>query len=99
MTEFRTKKLRLAEAKGAKTQAAKDLLDSFEAWHMTQKAGGDLSDDEVLDYGEQFERLQKQKVMDNDPDSLAFFNANKSMNAQRRNNRTAYKHKLIAKRK
>jgi kinesin family protein 6/9 len=99
VSDFKALKLRLSEAKGARVAAQKELLDSFEAWYISQKAAGDTSDDDVLDYGEQFERLQKQRVMDADPDSLAFFNANKSMRNTARQNRTAYKHKMVARRK
>eukprot|EP00941_MAST-03F_sp_MAST-3F-sp1_P002785 g2785.t1 len=96
--DFRVLKVKLADAKRAKNQAQQELVDAFEAWYMSQKASGDLSDEELLDYGEKFERLQMQKVMDDDPDSLAFFNANKAMRTTQRQNRTAYKHKLGKKR-
>ena len=73
------------KAEGKRIQ--KELLDAFEAWYAMKYTADGLQsdDDDVLDYGEQFDRLEKKKVIDNDPDSLAFFNAQKSMrNSMRR---------------
>eukprot|EP00469_Lotharella_globosa_P014891 CAMPEP_0167822014 /NCGR_PEP_ID=MMETSP0112_2-20121227/7198_1 /TAXON_ID=91324 /ORGANISM="Lotharella globosa, Strain CCCM811" /LENGTH=647 /DNA_ID=CAMNT_0007723209 /DNA_START=343 /DNA_END=2286 /DNA_ORIENTATION=+ len=39
------------------------------------------ADDDVLDDGEKFDALERQRIMEEDPDSLAFFNARKTMMA------------------
>ena len=61
-------------------------------WYMENKASGDRGD--AMDYGEQFDRMETAKIMENDPDSLAFFKANKSMRGARWKNKTALKNAL-----
>jgi len=39
----------------------------------------EINEPEILDDGEQFDALERQRVMDEDPDSIAFFNAKKTM--------------------
>ena len=39
---------------------------------------------EVLDYGEQFEKMELEKITAEDPDSVSFYNATKSV-ASRKN--------------
>lgn len=83
--------------KGERTETQKRLIDNFNIWFMDH----DLSrneDRDVLDYGEQFDRMEASRVMERDPDSLAFFKANKSMRGFKRNKRVALKNALQRKR-
>jgi len=65
------------------------LLSEFDLW-FTAQGGGDgegaeaaavtaTDDGDVLDDGEAFDRLEMERVASQDPDSLAYFNAQKRM--------------------
>lgn len=58
------------------------LLTGYEKW---SKGGGSparqMEDPDALDDAEAFERLENERVMANDPDSMAFFTAQKTMRA------------------
>lgn len=47
--------------------------------HAAPAPGLGATADDALDYGEQFERMEAQRVMADNPDSLPYFNAHKSM--------------------
>lgn len=64
------------------------LMSGFEAYYESRygSAGpepelGPAVDEqgEVLDYGEQFERMEMERIVSQDPDSLSFYNATKSV--------------------
>ena len=69
------------------------LVDSFETWHLSA-TGGDLPepepvfDEDKLDDGEAFEQMEMDRVVADDPDSLAFFQAHKKMNATKGANKS-----------
>ena len=60
--------------------------------------GNDVDHNDILDYGEQFDQLEAARVMEKDPDSLAFFQAQKSMRTTFRSNRNQIKAGLRKKR-
>ncbi len=75
---------------GAVAQASEELdnrragvLEAFETWFAANapaeaKGGPDVDDDgDALDVGEAFERLEMDRVAAEDPDSLAYFHAQK----------------------
>merc|ERR1712224_748723 len=53
------------------------MIESTENEATAEKEG----EEDVLDDGEQFENLEKQRILEENPDSLAFFNARKTMMA------------------
>ena len=69
------------------SEAAKiELCNTFLSWYnglyggMTQASATSASNgDDVLDDGEQFEILERQRVMEADPKSISFYNAKKAL--------------------
>ena len=64
------------------------LMTGFEEWYVSrygaaepEQSLGPAVDEqgEVLDYGEQFERMEMERIVAEDPDSLSFYNATKSV--------------------
>jgi len=106
MTELKElkKTLTVAKKQGLRQKAA--LLDAFNVWFKEQlKYAPQPEEDEeemespdVLDYGEQFDEMERTRVMEEDPDSLAFFKARKNMGNTLRSTRNARVHKLAKKR-
>ena len=88
---------RIEALKSKKSEAQRNLIDKFNLWFMEKTAHVEKGD--VLDYGEEFERLEATRVMDDDPDSLAFFRAHKSMKNSFRAKKNALKVSSIRKRK
>ena len=73
------------------------LMSGFDAWFVGKYGAGEPEPEasqalgpavdeqgEVLDYGEQFERMEMDKIVADDPDSLSFYNATKQV-ASRKN--------------
>jgi len=69
------------------------LISGFEAWYKERYGGAESEPDlgpavdetgEVLDYGEQFDKMEMEKITSEDPDSVSFYNATKSV-ASRKN--------------
>lgn len=54
------------------------LLEEFEAWYSTAE-GLVADDDDQLDDGEKFDKMEMERVVNDDPDSLAFFQSQKKM--------------------
>lgn len=88
---------------------AKSIFSSeFEEWNLMRERSGFAGDDagqrdgtdgyEKLDDNEAFERLEVERVMARDPDSLAFFNAQKTRRAHQTQNSTSIKQILKNKR-
>lgn len=86
---------------------AKSLLSSeFEEWNLIREQSGYTDDEagqkgegfEKLDDNEAFERLEVERVVARDPDSLAFFNAQKTRRAHQTQNSTSIKQILRNKR-
>ena len=55
---------------------------------VNRSAGGGSSDDD-LDEGERFEALEMNRVMDDDPDSVAFYSAKKALQARQSSKKAA----------
>lgn len=88
------------------TSAKQALIDSFNQWYASARPttgmGGPESEEQdeadVLDDGEQFEQLEITRVMNQDPDSLAFFQAQKKMRSTANHDRTSNMRKQKLKR-
>jgi hypothetical protein len=106
MTDLKELKKSLAAVKKAGLKQKAELLDSFNLWFKEQLRFAPIPDEEdeemdspdVLDYGEQFDQMERSRVMEEDPDSLAFFKARKNMGNTLRSTRNARVHKLAKKR-
>jgi len=98
------KTLTVAKKQGLRQKAA--LLDAFNVWFKEQlkyapqpeEEEEEMESPDVLDYGEQFDEMERTRVMEEDPDSLAFFKARKNMGNTLRSTRNARVHKLAKKR-
>lgn len=99
-------KTTLGQIQGKSEYIKNELANSFSMWNGTMnindtydakesKRGGDL---DQLDDQEAFDRLEVERVMQNDPDSLAFFNAQKTKRALMTQNSVAIKTALRNKR-
>lgn len=69
-------------------QCRHKLMSGFEGYYNSRygAAGPEVAigpavdeDGEVLDYGEQFERMEMERIVAEDPESLSFYNATKSV--------------------
>jgi len=106
MTDLKELKKSLSAVKKAGLKQKAELLDSFNLWFKEQLKFAPIPDEEeeemdspdVLDYGEQFDEMERSRVMEEDPDSLAFFKARKAMGNTLRSTRNARVHKLKNKR-
>jgi hypothetical protein len=74
-----------------KTEAAKiELCNAFLTWYnglyggMEQAPTTAAPSDEQLDDGEQFDILERQRVIDSDPNSIAYYNARKALQVQKK---------------
>lgn len=73
--------------KQSKLKLCQSFLEWFRSRYQAKAAGassGELAavaESDALDDGEQFEKLERERIMEEDPDSLAFFNAKKTMMA------------------
>jgi len=106
LEELKKLKGKLALAKEKALQAKSILLDRFEEWY-TANGGGTEEDDltngpengqDDLDYGEQFEALERERVRNSDPESLAFFNSRKMMAQTKRATKSGTLHAMAKKR-
>ena len=97
--------VQLGSSKEKALQVKSNLLDRFEEWYAAN-GGGTVQDEEEsemggaddLDYGEQFEALERERVRNSDPDSLAFFNSRKMMTQTKRLTKTGTQHAMAKKR-
>ncbi len=94
--KYKESRSRVLSLKSDKTEAQSKLIDKFNMWFMEKTAHVDKGD--VLDYGEEFERMEAMRVMEDDPDSLAFFRAQKSMRSTFRAKKNALKVSSMRKR-
>ena len=80
----------LSEVQANATSAKEALAESFsQAQALAASAGFDAAGpDDELDDQEAFDRLEVQRVMESDPDSLAFFHAQKTRRANKTQNMT-----------
>lgn len=89
-----TARSQIQEATAQADEARKELLDSFNAWYAanfndpiesyTAPPPPPPENKEVMDDDEQFEQMQMQRVLDTDPESLAFERARANINSSRR---------------
>jgi len=87
-------------------QAAKvELVQKFDEWYSQSRpttsavqAGPEDEEGDAMDDGELFEQLELNRVSEEDPDSLAFFQAQKKMNNTANHNRTSNMRKQKLKR-
>ena len=93
---YKKSRSRVLSLKSDKTEAQRKLVDKFNLWFMEKTAH--LEKGDVLDYGEEFERLESIRVMEDDPDSLAFFRAQKSMRSTFRSKKNVLKVSSMRKR-
>lgn len=89
------------------SQRKNQLIEDFERWHAggpkfgANKSSNNFDDDEPdqMDDGEKFEQMELDRVTEDDPDSLAFFQAQKHMKATANLDRTSNLRKQKLKRK
>lgn len=65
------------------------MLERFEEWYQSQHGNMPV---------EQFEALERERVRNDDPDSLAFFNSRKLMTKTRRATKSMSQHAMAKKR-
>ena len=109
MDELKQVKAALTLSKEKALQAKAVLLDRFEEWYTANSGrvvddgtGGDEEDEEEeegdLDYGEKFEAMERERVRNSDPDSVAFFNSRKLMTKTMRAKKSGTQHAMAKKR-
>ena len=65
-------------------------MDNFDSWFAVATGEAlldgakDVTNDDRLDEGEMFEKMEMERVMDEDPESVAFFMAQKQRSKSRR---------------
>ena len=70
--------------------ARQSLVTNFDRWFAVATGEAlldgakDLTNDDRLDEGEMFEKMEMERVMDEDPESVAFFMAQKNLGKAKR---------------
>ena len=88
--DYKDVAMRLSGADKAVQQARSNLVDAFDQWYAMATgetmldAAKDVTNDDRLDEGEMFEKMEMERVMDDDPESVAFFLAQKQRSKARR---------------
>jgi hypothetical protein len=85
------------EAAAARADQAKAaLIADFDKWHadvladeLSPRAPADDDDDDKLDDQEQFDKMEIDRVVSQDPDAVAYFQAQKTRRANKTQNRTS----------
>lgn len=69
----------LANLKNFVEQSKMDLCNKFLEWYKATYhiENGNGDEEEVLDDGEQFDKMERERVMTTDPDSISYYNAQK----------------------
>lgn len=105
LQQLKTLKSTLSLSKDKALQVKSTLLDRFEEWFKENSTGASLEEEEQeedpqdeLDYGERFEEMERERIRNADPDSVAFFNSRKLMNQTKRATRTGAQHAMAKKR-
>jgi kinesin family protein 6/9 len=75
------------------------LLSGFETWYAALISGSEDPDEDKLDEAEAFDQLEISRVVDTDPDSLAFFQSQKKMRGMQNANKNTLKASQRAKRR
>ena len=82
--------IKLGAADKAVRTARQTLVGNFESWFAVATGEAlldgakDVTNDDRLDEGEMFEKMEMERVMDEDPESVAFFMAQKQRSKSRR---------------
>lgn len=86
--QFQKVKASLSQAQMIADKLRDEFAEEFALWEQSYKLGSrndgvdmDKTNDDQLDDQEEFERLEVERVMSKDPDSLAFFHAQKTRKA------------------
>jgi len=104
LAKLKQLKAALALSKEKALQAKAVLLDRFEEWYRENRPEGaadeesDDADDDDMDYGEKFEAMERERIRNQDPDSVAFFNSRKMMTATMRATKNGTQHAMAKKR-
>ena len=89
-SEHKEISLKLSSADKAVKSSRQKLVTKFDNWFavVTGEAlldgAKDVTNDDRLDEGEMFEKMEMERVMDEDPESFAFFKAQKQRSKSRR---------------
>ena len=80
VAEIRQLKQRLGEQIEALASRRAEMLAGFDSWYESEGSGfGVIGEDDELDAAEQFDKLELDRVMAADPESLAFYAAKKTL--------------------
>jgi kinesin family protein 6/9 len=64
-------------------QCRQRLMTEFEAWYVNSygmsEVAGKVGEDDVIDIGEKFDRLQSERMSHEDPDSVPYYNARREI--------------------
>ena len=89
-TEHKEISVKLGGADKAVRTARQTLVTQFDNWFAVATGEAlldgakDVTNDDRLDEGEMFEKMEMERVMDEDPESVAFFMAQKQRSKSRR---------------
>jgi len=101
--EFSALKKEMDGLKDESDRAKISLIEGFESWFAGgadgKQANNDVDEGDKLDDGEAFDQMEMERVVEQDPDSLAFFQAQKKMVATMNHDRTTQARKQKLKRK
>ena len=95
MSEFQSLKSNIEDTQGRLDDTKYELLTNFDMWHglavgtiVNNDAGADAGggDGEIMDDAELFEKMELSRISQNDPDSVAFFQAQKTRRANQTQN-------------
>lgn len=76
--------------KGLVEQSKMNLCNKFLEWYKNKygevgaDGGGDGNEEDILDDGEKFDKMELEKLMQEDPDSVSFYNAKKATAAAKK---------------
>ena len=89
-SEHKDISIKLSAADRSVRSARTTLVDQFDRWFAVATGEAlldgakDVTNDDRLDEGEMFEKMEMERVMDEDPESMAFFMAQKQRSKSRR---------------
>jgi len=75
------------------------LMSGFDTWYSSVTTGTEDPDEDKLDEAEAFDQLEISRVVDKDPDSLAFFQSQKKMRQSQSSNKNTLKASQRARRR
>ena len=89
-SEHKEISIKLGAADKSVRKARQTLVENFDSWFAIATGEAlfdgakDVTNDDRLDEGEMFEKMEMERVMDEDPESVAFFMAQKQRSKSRR---------------